>query len=145
MMPMRLLVLIMLSLMTTGCSMMSKVTPSDIRANHSRVNVDDGVNKAEAIVIAQMYLLSRGDDDRILDWRPYRVFPEFLWHKDNGDVVELATFPSPTFQGTLTQRWIVYFKDRHHTVGLGTLPYKPLFVEVDMISGDVFKSGIRYR
>lgn len=122
-----------------------ELTPQMVRASQLSVDRRDGVSSEEAIILAQNHLLRRGDTDRVLSLRPYKIFKEIIWLKEDGEMIKIAGEPSPTFEGNLQTRWIVYFKDRFHSLLWGVIPLKPLFVEVDADSGEVMLSGIRYR
>ena len=122
-----------------GCA--TTVNYQQIRDVAHNVNAEDGIDSAEAIVLAQDFLLKKGLYDQLVSIKPYRIWKEIIWEKD-GEEVLLVREPAEDFQFAVKQTWILYWKDKRNSI-FDIFPVIPFYVELDAETGIINKWGLR--
>ena len=133
-------VFLFLVVFITGCASFENVRYQDVFQNYKNVESNNGISTDEAITIAQYYLIKKGLDDRVYTLKPIGIEKWIQWEKD-GAYIRLMDPPSPTFEHPLIYSWIVLFRDTKGSQFWGHYPVIPLYVEVDMRTGEVRSWG----
>ena len=111
-----------------------------VRQMVSEVTIEDGINEAEANLLAQNFILEKALDDRLESIRPYRIIKEITWLKGD-ERIKIVGKPSPNFKGELEKKWILLFKDKNNTL-FRFFPMVPFVIEVNAESGAIMKWGL---
>ncbi|MBZ0166130.1 MAG: hypothetical protein K8I00_04925 [Candidatus Omnitrophica bacterium] len=105
------------------------------------VNVEDGVDRVEAILLAQDFIIRQSLYDRLGSLDPYRMERRSTWYR-NGQPRVYAVLPKDQSGLVLRRTWTLLFKDRRHTL-LGIFPVAPFHVVIDQDSGEVLNWGMK--
>lgn len=123
----------------TGCSPV--LDHASIKDLARTVNVDDGVDRVEAILLAQNFIIRQSLYDRLCSLDPYRMERRSTWYR-NGQPRVYAVLPKDQSGLVLRRTWTLLFKDRRHTL-LGIFPVAPFHVVIDQDSGEVLNWGMK--
>ena len=126
-----------------GCAT-STQNYSEIWSRVKSIDVSDGVEKQEAVLIALRHAINKGYIDRLYDFNPIKVEKRYLWYKGD-EIIYLIGPPTKGFQFQIEERWKVFFKDREHTYLFGAYPVVPFYVEINGKTGDVLNWGLDKR
>ncbi len=136
---MRLPLILLLSCLLCGCTpLLDHATIKELAGN---VSTEDGVDRVEAILLAQDFILRRGLYDRLRSLEPYRMERRSTWYRD-GQPRVYAVLPKDQTGLELKRTWTLLFKDKRHTF-LGLFPVVPFHVVVDQDSGEILNWGIK--
>lgn len=105
------------------------------------VTTDDGIDRVEAILIAQDFIIQRSLYDRLVSIDPYREEKRSVWYS-HGKPKIYAVPPQDRTGVELKRTWTLLFKDRRHTV-LRFFPVVPFHVVVDADTGKVLNWGMK--
>ncbi len=133
-------VILVLSLLG-GCSYPS-ISYRKIERNMVKVNFANGINKLEAPILAQNFILYRGMGDRLYTLKPIGQKQFVRWFKE-GEEIEFAIPPQDTTGYDVEITWEVYFRDREGSFFWGRYPVMPFYVELDAQSGKVLSWGLK--
>ncbi|MBP9854623.1 MAG: hypothetical protein KBD53_07140 [Candidatus Omnitrophica bacterium] len=122
-----------------GCSPV--LDHSTIKELASTVTKDDGIDRVEATLIAQDFIIRRSLYDRLISIEPYREIKKSIWYK-NGTPKIYAVLPTDRTGVELKRSWTLFFKDKRHTI-LGLFSIVPFHVIVDADTGEVLNWGIK--
>ena len=105
------------------------------------VRTDDGVDRVEAILLAQEFILNQSLYDRLVSLDPYRTERRSTWYR-NGQPRVYAVLPKDQTGLELRRTWTLLFKDKRHTF-LGIFPVVPFHVVIDQDTGQVLNWGMK--
>ena len=135
---MKIIFLIIL-LTLTGCTpILDHTTIKDLAF---RINTSDGVDRIEAILIAQDFVIRRSLYDRLITIEPYRSVKTVMWYK-NGQPIIYAVAPKDRTGIKVKHLWDMYFKDKDYTYFNRFLTV-PFHVIVDADTGNIEDWGIK--
>ena len=132
--------IILVCLVFIGCA--PKVSYKDIYNAYERVDFSDGINRNEAILVAQKEIIKRGLGDRVFSFKPIDVEHQYVW-ETKGEKIYLQGPPSDGFEFEVDEKWLVLFKDKENTYFFGAYPPIPMYVEIDAKTGDVLHVGLK--
>jgi len=113
-----------------------------IRQSAASVELRDGVDRDEAIALAQYYIITHGLYDRLYHLKPFETKFEKYWLQD-GVEVEFAIFPRDRTGITEKAVWYIYFQDKKGgNVGVFE-PLRLLEIQVNGRTGDVLSWGYK--
>jgi len=131
--------LIIFAVVLVGCT--HTLSHREIRELAPTVDIVDGVDRIEAIIIAQNFMLRNGLYDRLRSLEPYRVINDTVWYKD-GEEIEYVIAPRDRTGVDIQRTWTLYFKDKRNTWLFGAFPVVPYRVIIDAGSGQVINWGL---
>lgn len=114
---------------------------STIKELAGAVTIDDGIDRVEAVLIAQDFIIRRSLYDRLVSLEPYRATRRSVWYK-NGVPKIYAVLPKDRTGVELKRTWTLLFKDKRNTV-LGFFPIAPFHVVVDAGTGQILNWGMK--
>ncbi len=129
----------LLLIFTTGCA--NRISYQDIHQAYKYVDLTDGIDRNEVILIAHKEILNRGLGDRVYSFKPIKVEHQYIWDTATGPVY-LEGPPSDNFQFDVQDKWVVLFKDRENTYFAGVYPVIPIAIEIDGKTGEVLHIGL---
>lgn len=135
---MRKVILAVLLAMMAGCT--PTLSHTQIKEIKSSVVTSDGIDKVEATIIAQNFLLEQQFYKRLSSIEPYRVTKQTTWYKE-GEDIEYAVAPHDRTGVTIEQRWILLFKDKKNSF-LEYFPVTPFRVVIDAETGRIVTWGL---
>jgi len=106
------------------------------------VDVSDGVNEDEAILLSLRNILNKGLEDRLYNLQPHKIYKKHILIRD-GERIVFVRPPSSTFHGATQSMWVVLFKDRENTYLWGLYPVIPFYTEVDAKTGAIVDWGLK--
>lgn len=125
-----------------GCASFEQVSYQSIKNKLPLIDLANGVNDQEAIVLAQNFIISKGLGDRLYTLKPIGVERKNVWISDEGSV-EFYVPPGDDFKGKLEEYWFVLFRDKKGSQLFGCYPVIPFYVKVDAKNGEVMKWGLK--
>lgn len=134
-----LIISMTLAVFLSGCTPL--LDHSTIKELALDVETDDGIDRVEAILIAQEFILSRGIYDRLINLEPYRLERRSTWYR-NGQPRVYAVLPKDQTGLELKRTWTLLFKDKRHTV-LWFFPVAPFHVVIDQDTGEILNWGMK--
>lgn len=135
----RFLLIILCAALTGGCTPV--LDHSTIKELAKDVRIADGVDRVEAILIAQDFIIRRSLYDRLVSLDPYRLERRSTWYR-NGQPRVYAVLPRDQTGLELKKTWTLLFKDKRHTL-LGIFPVSPFHVVIDEETGEVLNWGMK--
>ena len=130
--------IVLFGVLLAGCSAGPDL--AKIRKAAQYVRTEDGVDRWEAVVLAQHFLVQRGLYDRLVSLEPYRVTDEVRWFKSGVEMIYVIA-PADKTGITIESTWTLYFKDKRHSV-FNMVPLVPFIVVVNANSGEIVNWGI---
>lgn len=126
-------------MLVTGCTpILDHTTIKDLAG---KVNKYDGVDRIEATLIAQDFIIRRSLYDRLASLEPYRITKRSSWYKDGKP--KIYGVPPSNPQGVEVRRtWTLLFKDKRHSI-FRFVPVAPFHVIVDIDSGEILNWGMK--
>lgn len=128
-----------LLLCCTGCASLSH---QDVHNAARWVNRTDGITQAEAVVLAQQFILDKGLADQLYTLKPFRVQHKHVWMRD-GKQVEMVEV-STDFVPKVKSFWVVLFRNRQGSLFWGAYPVMPFYVTIGAHYGDVQDWGVQH-
>lgn len=110
----------------------------DILISAAHINISDGIDQDEAILLALRLILQKGLADRLYSLEPFKIDKKMIWNKD-GEEVLLEEPVSVYFQFPVRTVWTVYFRDKKGSWFWGLYPVIPFIVEIDKDTGEILK------
>ncbi|MGE0268258.1 MAG: hypothetical protein AB7S78_07370 [Candidatus Omnitrophota bacterium] len=130
---------IIVLLIVSGCApVLDHLTIKELAG---MVTLDDGIDRVEATLIAQDFIIRRSLYDRLVSLEPYRATKKSVWYK-NGTPKIYAVLPKDRTGVELKSTWTLLFKDKRNTV-LGVFSIVPFHVVVDADTGQVLNWGMK--
>jgi len=123
-----------------GCAS-SQIRFQDIRDRALEVDPSDGIDKSEAITLAQNHIISKGLADRLLSLTPLKVVNEVTWVIDEKKINYVIPPTGNRFAKKLDKIWKLSFRDREHSI-LRIYTYKFFIVIVNARDGKIERWGI---
>lgn len=105
------------------------------------VNLVDGVDRVEAVLLAQDFIIRRSLYDRLVSLDPYRATKKSVVY-NNGQPKIYAVLPKDRTGVELKRTWTLLFKDKRHTV-LGFFSIAPFHVVIDADTGEILNWGMK--
>ncbi len=136
------LILLSVIFFSTGCATFEDVSYRSIKNKMALVELSNGVNDQEAIVLAQNCIISKGLGDRLYTLKPLSAEKKNVWKSPEG-MVEFYIPPGDDFQGEVEQYWMVLFRDKKGSQLFGHYPVIPFYVKVDANSGEILQWGLK--
>lgn len=135
----RFFLTLMCAVLWSGCApVLDHTTIKDLARD---VRIDDGVDRVEAILLAQQFILNRSLYDRLISLDPYRIERRSTWYRDGRPHV-YAVLPKDQTGLELRRTWTLLFKDKRHTF-LGLFPVVPFHVVLDQDTGEILNWGMK--
>lgn len=125
-----------------GCATFEDISYHSIKNKMALLDLSNGVNDQEAIVLAQNFIISKGLGDRLYTLKPLGVEKKNVWQSPEGRV-EFYIPPGDDFKGEVQPYWMVLFRDKKGSQFFGHYPVIPFYVKVDAKSGDVIRWGLK--
>ncbi|MCA9402587.1 MAG: hypothetical protein KC897_02290 [Candidatus Omnitrophica bacterium] len=135
----RLILIIISAVLLGGCTPV--LDHATIKELAEDVRTDDGVDRVEAILLAQEFILNQSLYDRLVSMDPYRAERRSTWYR-NGQPRVYAVLPKDQTGLELRRTWTLLFKDKRHTF-LGIFPVVPFHVVIDQDTGQVLNWGMK--
>lgn len=105
------------------------------------IYVGDGVDKIEAILLAQDFIIRKSFYDRFNSLEPFRVIERVAFFKKGKPIVYVV--PPGDRTGIVRQRtWTLYFRDKEHTFIISRPTVVPFKVIIDADTGKVINWGM---
>lgn len=133
---------ILISVLLLSSCAYPKVSHHLIRESAKTVNVSDGVQEYEAILLAQMHIINKGIGDRLYTLKPFKTKKIYYW-MNHGKRIDFVTPPANSFDHPVYQDWEIYFRERNGSFFFGHYPVMPLVVVVNALDGSIQKWEIR--
>jgi len=106
----------------------------------AKVNRSDGIDRIEATLIAQDFIIRRSLYDRLVSLDPYRATRRVAFYKDSESIVYVIV-PEDRTGITVERTWEFLFRDRRYTYY--HMPVSPFFVVVNEDTGEILDWGIK--
>ena len=126
----------------SGCATFEDVSYRSVKNKMDLLDLSNGVNDQEAIVLAQHFIISKGMGDRLYTLKPISAEKKNVWQSLEGRV-EFYIPPGDDFQGEVQQYWMVLFRDKEGSQFFGHYPVIPFYVKVDAKSGEIIRWGLK--
>lgn len=125
-----------------GCTTFEDISYRGIKNKMALLDLSNGVNDQEAIVLAQHFIISKGLGGRLYTLKPVSAEKKNVWESPEGRV-EFYIPPGDDFQGEVQQYWMVLFRDKKGSQFFGHYPVIPFYVKVDAASGEIIRWGLK--
>ncbi len=136
---MKAVILILISIICMGCTPVLDHTT--IKELAREIDPYDGIDRVEATLIAQDFIIRRSLYDRLASLEPYRTTRRSVWY--HGGQARVYGVPPANPEGVEVRRtWTLLFKDKRHTV-MRLFPVAPFHVVVDEDSGEILNWGMK--
>jgi len=129
-----------------GCSTISH--ENQVKQQLSQIDRKDGINKKEAILIAQNFIYEKEVQGDLNSVRPFNVQKGTkVCNEDQTECFfEPYTWLPQDTQKSLVQKvdvWILDFKFKGGSMFFGLIPIIPYYIEVDKSMGKIIDYGVR--
>ncbi len=138
----QIIILFYITFLFIGCTTFEDVSYRSIKNKIAFLDLSNGVNDQEAIVLAQNFIISKGMGDRLYTLKPISAEKKNVWQSPEG-WVEFYIPPGDDFQEEVQQYWMVLFRDKEGSQFFGHYPVIPFYVKVDAKSGDIIRWGLK--